>query len=101
MRRNAVELVTLAACRTGQQTSLPGEESSGLVRGLLEMGARSVVAGGWAVADTSTALWMDNFYRAFMAGTNVAMAQREAMDRVREEYPSAYHWAAFNLYGAY
>ncbi len=101
MRRNTVELVTLAACRTGQQTSLPGEEASGLVRGLLEMGARSVVAGGWAVADASTALWMDNFYRAFMGGTKVAVAQREAMERVREKYPSAYHWAAFNLYGAY
>lgn len=101
MRRNAVELVTLAACRTGQQTSLPGEEASGLVRGLLEMGARSVVAGGWAVADASTALWMDNFYRAFTAGSKAAMAQRDAMERVREKYPSAYHWAAFNLYGAY
>jgi tetratricopeptide (TPR) repeat protein len=27
LKRNRVELITLAACRTGQQTSLPGEES--------------------------------------------------------------------------
>ncbi|MCK4461502.1 MAG: CHAT domain-containing protein, partial [candidate division Zixibacteria bacterium] len=49
LKRNRVELITLAACRTGQQTSLPGEEAGGLVRSLLEMGAHNVIASHWAV----------------------------------------------------
>lgn len=100
MRRNSVGVVTLAACRTSQQTGSPGEEAGGLVRALLEMGARSVVAGGWAVADKSTSLWMESFYRSLMAGCTAGEAQTEAMNAVRDIYPSAYHWGAFALYGA-
>lgn len=99
MRRNSVDVVTLAACRTGQQTGLPGEETGGLVRAMLEMGARSVVAGGWAVADKSTALWMESFYGSFRQGQTTGDAQTTAMNTVREVYPSAYHWGAFALYG--
>ncbi len=100
MRRVNVELVTLAACQSGAQVALPGEESTGLVRSLLEMGARNVVAGHWPVADESTAAWMTLFYRAYFKQKNIAEAARYASAAVREKYPSAYHWAAFCLYGA-
>jgi len=100
LKRNRVGLVTLAACRTGQQTYLPGEEATGLVRSLLEMGARSVIASHWAVADRSTAGWMKEFYDAYLNGLPLGESMRRAMISVREKYPSAYHWAAFSLYGA-
>ena len=98
--RNRVGLVTLAACRTGQQTYLPGEESSGLVRSLLEMGASSVLASHWAVSDRATAAWMRTFYSRYLKNNNLYESIRTANQTLRETYPAAYHWAAFSLHGA-
>lgn len=95
-----VGLVTLAACRTGEQVALPGEESSGLVRSLLEMGAKNVIAGNWPVSDESTALWMTTFYNRYMEGDELHRAARFAALTVRERYPSAFHWSAFSVWGA-
>jgi CHAT domain-containing protein len=97
---NRVGLVTLAACRTGQHATLPGEEASGFVRSFLEMGARNVVASHWAVSDRSASRWMRTFYEVYFDGATPARAVRHAAISIREEYPSAYHWAAFSLYGA-
>jgi CHAT domain-containing protein len=100
LRRNRVKLVTLAACRTGQQTSLPGEESGGLVRSLLEMGARDVIASHWAVSDVSTSVWTDLLYSAYLSGQSASSSARQAALGVREKYPSAFHWSAFSVFGA-
>jgi len=100
LKRNRINLVTLAACRTGQQTSLPGEEATGLVRSLLEMGARSVVASGWAVSDRSTSMWMDLFYKNYLNGRTAAQAVRAASLEVREHFPLACHWGSFAVHGA-
>lgn len=95
-----VNLVTLAACRSGEEIALPGEESGGLVRALLEMGARNVIAGRWPVWDRSTALWMGAFYDKLFNDHDILNAVRHASLAVRKSYPSAYHWAAFALFGA-
>ncbi len=100
LKQNQVGLVTLAACRTGQQKYLPGEESSGLVRSLVEMGARNVVASHWAIADEPSALYMNEFYGHYLGGQPLTKAMRQAARHVRERYRSAYHWAAFSLFGA-
>ena len=100
LRTVKVWLVTIAACQTGVQTALPGEESTGLVRSLLEMGARNVIAGHWPVSDKSTARWMAVFYERLYGGHAIAEAAREAARTVRSEFPSAYHWAAFSIFGA-
>ncbi|MDD5424965.1 MAG: CHAT domain-containing protein [candidate division Zixibacteria bacterium] len=100
LKQNQVGLVTLAACRTGQQTSLPGEEASGLVRSLLEMGARNVLASHWAVADQATSDWMNLFYKYYLGGISLGSAVQRAARGVREKYPSAYHWSTFSLFGA-
>jgi len=100
LKKCTVNLVTLAACRTGEQLFLPGEESSGLVRSLLEMGARNVIAGRWKVSDRITALWMTNLYKSIQNGDSLLDAIRYSTDIIRSKYPSAYHWAAFALWGA-
>jgi CHAT domain-containing protein len=100
LKRNRVNLATLAACRTGQQNNAPGQEFSGLVRSLIEMGARNVLASHWAVANEPTAAWMDAFYKAFFRKRSLGEALREASVTVRNKYPSAYYWAAFSLFGA-
>ncbi|UCC43527.1 MAG: CHAT domain-containing protein [Candidatus Zixiibacteriota bacterium] len=100
LKQNKVGLAVLAACRTGQQTYIPGVESSGLVRSLLEMGARNVLASHWAVSDKSTARWMQLFYQNYLSGKSVPEAVSEAALAVREEFPSVHNWAAFSLFGA-
>jgi len=95
-----VGLATLASCRSGEQIAMPGEEATGLVRSLLEMGSRNVLAGHWPVSDETTALWMRAFYREIFAGQPIHAAARHAALTVRESRPSAYHWAAFALFGA-
>jgi CHAT domain-containing protein len=100
MRRCRVDLATLAACRTGEQVAVPGDESTGLVRSLLEMGARNVIAGRWPVSDESTSHWMTEFYRRYLRDNDLFTAAREATLEVREKRPSAFHWAAFAVFGA-
>ncbi|SYZ72546.1 hypothetical protein TRIP_C20661 [Candidatus Zixiibacteriota bacterium] len=100
LRNCVVDLVTLAACRSGEEINLPGEESSGFVRSLLEMGARNIIASRWPVSDETTALWMKLFYDRFFNGDTILDAIRYAARNVRESHPSAYHWAAFALSGA-
>jgi tetratricopeptide (TPR) repeat protein len=95
-----VNLVTLAACRSGEQVALPGEESTGLVRSLLEMGARNVIAGHWPISDETAALWMSAFYDKFFNNESLLDAASYAANVVREKYESAYHWAAFSVFGA-
>jgi tetratricopeptide (TPR) repeat protein len=100
LKRNKVGLVVLAACRTGRASVLPGDEADGLVRSLLEMGAKNVLASHWAVSDRSTAYWMGLFYNKLLAGEAVAKAVTAAAVEVRERFPSAYDWSAFSISGA-
>jgi tetratricopeptide (TPR) repeat protein len=100
LRKVKLDLALLAGCRTGQQVSLPGEETTGLVRSLLEMGARNVIASGWAIADHPTAFWTGRFYEHYLAGCDLTETVGRAAMETREKFPSAYHWAAFSLYGA-
>jgi len=101
LKQCSVRLVMLAACRTGQQSGRAGEENAGLVRSLLEMGARSVVASHWAVADRSAGPWSVEMYNEFLGGASVTRAAQAATLRIRERFPSAYHWSAFSVFGAW
>lgn len=100
LKNNKVGLVMLAGCRTGEQVSLPGEESTGLVRSLLEMGAKNVVATHWAVSDRSAYLWTKEFYESYFDKKSAAASVRHAAIGVRKSFPSAAHWAAFSVFGA-
>jgi CHAT domain-containing protein len=100
MKRCQVGLVTLAACRCAEQVALPGEEPTGLVRSMLEMGAKTVIAARWPVSDRSTALWMDRFYETFFSGGSVSESASQASQHLLAQYPSAVHWSAFAVYGA-
>jgi len=100
-RRVPVRLATLSACHSGGGATAPGEEFSGFVRSIMEMGARSVLAGLWPVADASTAFWMARFYGSWLAeGTSLSEAVRVAQAETRSRWSSPYHWAAFALFGA-
>lgn len=100
LQQKHIGLVTLAACQTGVSVALPGEESTGLVRSFLEMGARNVLAGHWPVADKSASMYMNCFYKELFSGATLTEAARRASVAVRERFASAYHWAAFAVFGA-
>lgn len=100
LKRCRVNMVTLSACRSGEQVTMPGEESTGLVRSLLEMGARNVIASRWPVSDRSAAFWMEQFYNRLVGGAGLPEALKSASLEVRERFPSAYHWSAFAAFGA-
>ena len=93
------ELVVLSGCATGLNVVKTGDEQIGLVRGLLQAGAQSMVLSLWDVHDASTKEFMVAFYRAWRRGLSKSMALKAAMCELRERYPHPYYWAPFLLIG--
>jgi CHAT domain-containing protein len=94
-----VELVVLSGCATGLNVVTPGDELMGLVRGLLQAGAQSLVLSLWDVHDDSTKEFMVEFYTELQQGRSRAEAMQMASIRLRERRPHPYYWAPFLLIG--
>jgi CHAT domain-containing protein len=95
----SADLVVLSGCGTGLNVVTAGDELMGLVRGLLQAGAHSLVLSLWDVNDRSTAEFMVAFYRRLQSGSTKAQSLQGAMAEIRAKYPHPYHWAAFVLVG--
>ena len=93
------ELVVLSGCATGLNVVTPGDELMGLVRGLLQAGAQSLVLSLWDVHDDSTKEFMVQFYTQLQNGRSKAEAMQAACIGLRERRPHPYHWAPFLLIG--
>jgi CHAT domain-containing protein len=93
------ELVVLSGCATGMNVVKTGDEQIGLVRGLLQAGAQSMVLSLWDVHDASTKDFMIAFYSALQKGRSMPLALQAAMLEVREQHPHPYYWAPFLLIG--
>jgi CHAT domain-containing protein len=94
------DLVTLSGCSTGVSEVVGADELVGLVRGLLQAGARSALVSLWDVHDGSTLRFMENFYDYWLSQKlDAAQALRRASLDLRMTYPDVYHWAAFSLIG--
>ena len=94
-----VELAVLSGCATGLNVITPGDELMGLVRGLLQAGAQSLVLSLWDVHDDSTKEFMVEFYKQLQNGRSKAKAMQTASIGLREDRPHPYHWAPFLLIG--
>lgn len=92
-------LVTLSACETGVNTSAPGDELLGLVRGFLLAGAPTMLVSLWTVDDAATAQMMTLFYTRLLAGDSAAAALRYAQRQLLHQHPHPFLWAPFILYG--
>jgi CHAT domain-containing protein len=77
----------------------PGDELMGLVRGLLQAGAQSLLLSLWDVHDASTRDFMIAFYTRLTQGLSKAEAVQSAMAEVRKDNPHPYYWAPFSLIG--
>jgi CHAT domain-containing protein/lipopolysaccharide biosynthesis regulator YciM len=93
------ELVVLSGCATGVNVIKPGDEQIGLVRGLLQAGAQSLILSLWDVHDSSTKEFMVAFYTRLQQGVSKPQALQGAMAELRERYPHPYYWAPFLLIG--
>jgi len=93
------ELVVLSGCATGRNSVTPGDELMGLVRGLLQAGAQSLILSLWDVHDASTRDFMIAFYSRIVQGIPKAKALQGAMAEVRQAHPHPYYWAPFSLIG--
>ena len=93
------ELVVLSGCATGLNVVRPGDELMGLVRGLLQAGAQSLVLSLWDVHDQSTGEFMIAFHKHLQQGMGKAAALQAAMANLRRRYAHPYYWAPFVLIG--
>lgn len=94
-----VELAALSGCSTGRSAVAGGDELLGLVRGLLQAGARTLLLTLWDVQDQSTAEFMRSFYGRLSRRGDAAEALRGAMLELRRTHPHPYYWAPFTLVG--
>jgi CHAT domain-containing protein len=95
-------LVVLSACETAVQRRAAGDETFGLVRAFLSLGAEAVVASLWTVADESTAILMRAFHQRLANGkadvaAALGAAQRELRSTTRYAHP--YFWAPYVAIG--
>lgn len=108
----AVNLVALSACASGVSGRRGGDELIGLTRSFLYASAPSAVVGLWYVADGSTRLLMERFYRAWLGadGANarksgISMSKAEALRQAQQDvrrtasYDHPYFWSPFTLVG--
>jgi CHAT domain-containing protein len=100
VRMNA-NLVVLSACETALGREAGGEGLVGISRAFQYAGAQSVLASLWNVADESTSVLMEHFYRHVRAGASKDEALRRAQVALIHDtrFAHPYHWAAFNLLG--
>jgi len=90
-------LACLSACDTGRGETKP-EGVYGLQRALKKAGVGSILMSLWEADDTSTALFMKEFYKAYAAnGWDAREAFKLARTAVRRQYSSPYFWAGFVL----
>jgi CHAT domain-containing protein len=97
--RIPAELIVLSGCATGLNVITPGDELLGLVRGLLQAGARSLLLTLWDVHDESTKDFMIGFYRRCQQGLSKTKSIQATMLELRERHPHPYNWAPFCLIG--
>lgn len=93
------QAVILSACRSGSGPVVGGEGVMGLANAFFQAGARTVVAGLWAVRDRETARLIERFGRYLGEGESVATAlARSRRELIRRGAPSA-AWAGMVVLG--
>jgi tetratricopeptide (TPR) repeat protein len=104
--RYVPELVFLNCCHGGNtQGELLGaatrypQLAANLATQFIRMGARAVVAAGWAVNDAAAQLFADTFYAQMLAGQTFGTATRRARAEVYDRFPHVNTWGAYQCYG--
>jgi CHAT domain-containing protein len=94
------DVVALTACQTGLGKELSGEGIMSMGRAFQYAGAKSVLMSLWSVAEKSSVLLVESFFRHAKEGKNRLQALRLAREQVRKEgYDHPFFWAPFILVG--
>lgn len=98
--RLQADMVVLSACNTGSGRVTRAEGVASLGMSFLAAGASSVTVSLWQVADESTAILMEEYYRNLLRGmpTNAALAAARAAI-IAKGYANPFYWAPFVLTG--
>ena len=98
-----VDLVFLAACRTGQGLAYPGEGILSLAQPFMVAGCNSVIVSHWGIDDRSSVGLVDRFYKSLHNGSSKAeslsAAKRAMIQGEEAPYSHPYYWAAYTLIG--
>lgn len=100
----SADLVVLSACRSGTGKEIRGEGITGLTRGFLLSGSKSVLGTLWKVDDSATAQFMKYYYESLLdKNLPPAAALRNAQLKMltSEQWQSPYYWAAFTINGEF
>ena len=94
------EMVVLSACNTGSGKVTRAEGVASLGTAFLAAGASSVIVSLWKVADQSTAILMQEFYKNLLSGMPKSKALASARAAlVSKGYSNPFFWAPFVLTG--
>ena len=93
---NCCHLGTVLGAKEG--TPSPQLAASFAVK-LMNLGARAVIAAGWAVDDRAARTFADRFYEDMLAGKPFGEAVLSARQRTKELHPRSNTWGAYQCYG--
>lgn len=94
------DTVVLGACQSGMGRQVPGEGTMGMGRSFQYAGARSVMMSMWSVAEKSSVMLVEDFFKYVKSGKGRLEALRLARSDVRQAgYDHPFFWAPFILVG--
>ncbi|MET0542426.1 MAG: CHAT domain-containing protein, partial [Variovorax sp.] len=100
--RHVPELVFINCCHLGRTDGKVPEYhklAANLGAEFIRMGARAVVAAGWAVDDAAAVTFARTFYAALLAGSTFRDAVRRARSKTHDDHPNTNTWGAYQCYG--
>ena len=102
--RRVPELVFINCCHLGKMGATKDRENfpalaANLATQFIGMGARAVVASGWAVDDAAAKTFADVFYKTMIAGKEFGEAVYEARTAVYDRHGEVNTWGAYQCYG--
>ncbi|RCJ29889.1 hypothetical protein A6769_35160 [Nostoc punctiforme NIES-2108] len=97
---NPIELLVLSACQTAKGNK---RSALGMAGVAAQAGAQSIISSLWLVDESSTAILMQEFYKALKNGLTKAEALRQAKLSLSSnpKYVHPYFWSGFVLVGGW
>ncbi len=92
------DVVALTACQTGLGPRISGEGTMGMGRAFQYAGAKAVLMTLWSVAEKSSVILTESFFRHLKEGKSKLESLRLARKEIREAgYDHPFFWAPFIL----
>lgn len=98
--RLASDVVALTACQTGLGKDVSGEGVMSMGRAFQYAGARTVLMSLWSVAEKSSVVLVESFFRHLKQGKSKLESLKLAREEIRKQgYDHPFFWAPFIIVG--